>query len=51
MRDQIDARILGEHHEQLSTSISNLFEAARVAFCRLHAIQWDAPWRKAAPKC
>ena len=47
MRDQIEARLWADHGHQFSLDLHRLFVGAGDAFARLHAIQWDAPWRSA----
>ena len=49
MRDEIDARIWSEHHEQFSKDLARLFDAIRVTFCKLARIQFSAPWRPESP--
>lgn len=48
MRDEMDARIWVEHHEQFSDSLHRGVIAMAAAFRRLHALQWAAPWRRTA---
>ena len=45
MRDEIDARIWSEHGHQLSDGLHRFFKTVAVSLRRLHAIQFDAPWR------
>jgi len=45
MRDGMDARMWAEHHESFSRSISELFARLKPALDRIHAFEWDAPWR------
>ena len=45
MRDEMEARIWGENHEQFSSDLARLFEAIRVTFCKLARIQFSAPWK------
>jgi hypothetical protein len=44
MRDAIDAREWADHGHALSESLAGLLAAAWIAFQRLNAIQFDAPW-------
>jgi hypothetical protein len=46
MRDEIDGRMWVEHHDAFSRSIAELFAAIKPGLARLHAIEWDAPWRR-----
>jgi hypothetical protein len=46
MRDEIDARIWNEHGQQFSEDLHRLLKTVAVSLKRLHAIQFDAPWRK-----
>ena len=53
MRDEMDARIWVEHHEDFSRSIDALaarvrsvFSSLKPALARIHAFEWDAPWRR-----
>ena len=46
MRDEIDGRIWAEHHEEFSNSIDRLIDNVKISFERLHAILFDAPWRR-----
>lgn len=46
MRDMIEAREWADHGHALSESLANVLAAAWVAFQRLNAIQFDAPWRR-----
>ena len=46
MRDEMDARLWVEHHEEFSQSIAELIGRIRTAFERLHAITFAAPWRQ-----
>ena len=52
MRDEMDARMWAEHHEDFSNYIDLLIARLRSAFARLkpawehiHSFEWDAPWR------
>ena len=46
MRDEMDARIWVEHHDDFSRSIGDLFARLKPALDRIHAFEWDAPWRR-----
>ena len=46
MRDLIEARAWADHGHAFSESMASLLAAARTAFERLNAIQFDAPWRR-----
>ena len=46
MRDEMDARIWVEHHAEFSRSIAGLFAKLKPALDRIHAFEWDAPWRR-----
>jgi hypothetical protein len=48
MRDEMDARIWVDHHEQFSDSLHNGFAAIAAGFRKLHNMQWSAPWRRSA---
>jgi hypothetical protein len=45
MRDLIEARAWADHGHSFSEAVAGLFAATRVAFERLNAIQFDAPWQ------
>jgi hypothetical protein len=45
MRDLIEARAWADHGHAFSESVAGLFAAAKTAFERLNAIQFDAPWQ------
>lgn len=45
MRDLIEARAWADHGHAFSQSVADLIAAARIAFERLNAIQFDAPWQ------
>ena len=51
MRDEVDARIWGEHGDEFSASIDRLVKKAYQVFCKMAAIQFSAPWRKRAGEC
>ena len=46
MRDMLEARAWADHGHAFSQSVADLFAAARTAFERLNAIQFEAPWRR-----
>jgi hypothetical protein len=46
MRDHIEARLWANHGHQFSEDLHRLFAGTRDAFARLHALNWDAPWRR-----
>jgi hypothetical protein len=50
MRDEMDARLWVEHHEQFSSGLADLFAKAREGLARLNAIQFDAPWKRDAAR-
>ena len=45
MRDEMDARIWGEHHGGLGEAASRIAAQIKVGLLALHRIQFDAPWR------
>lgn len=45
MRDEIDAQIWNEHGHQFSEDLHRFIKGVAITFRRLHAIQFDAPWR------
>ena len=52
MRDEMDARIWVQHHEEFSNSIDRLlgrlksaFKSLKPALDHIHTFEWDAPWR------
>jgi hypothetical protein len=45
MRDQIDATIWNEGHEQFSRDLHAFFVKLAAGFARLQAIRFEAPWR------
>jgi len=46
MRDMIEARAWADLGHAFSESMAGLLAAARTAFERLNAIQFDAPWQR-----
>ena len=46
MRDVLEARAWADHGHAFSESMAGLLTAARTAFERLNAIQFDAPWQR-----
>jgi hypothetical protein len=46
MRDEMDARIWVEHHEDFSNGIASLLASIGNAFRRLQNIRFDAPWKR-----
>jgi hypothetical protein len=48
MRDEMDGRIWVEHHADFSAFIAGAIDALKVSFKKLHEIEFDAPWRRAA---
>ena len=50
MRDEIDGRLWVNHHQDFSRSLRALADAVRIAFRKLHEIQFDAPWGKKSSK-
>ncbi len=55
MRDEMDARMWMEHHEDLNRSVDQLIAWFKSAFASLkpalehiHTFEWDAPWRRGA---
>jgi hypothetical protein len=51
MRDEMDARIWNEHGHQFSEDLHRFFQAVKVTFCKIAAINFSAPWRKPASRC
>lgn len=51
MRDEMDARIWNEHGHQLSEDLHRFFQAVKVTFCKMAAINFRAPWRSTADNC
>ncbi|HEX8534159.1 MAG TPA: hypothetical protein VF662_08330 [Allosphingosinicella sp.] len=51
MRDEMDARMWDAHGQQFSDDLHRLFQAVKVTFCKIAAINFAAPWRKSAPNC
>jgi hypothetical protein len=49
MRDYVDGRIWAEHGQLFSKQVAEMIAAAKVAFCRLQHIEFDAPWRQTTP--
>lgn len=35
----------------MSATIHNLVEALRLTFCKLHDVQFNAPWRRSCGRC
>uniref|UniRef100_UPI0035C9BF14 hypothetical protein n=1 Tax=uncultured Sphingomonas sp. TaxID=158754 RepID=UPI0035C9BF14 len=50
MRDDFLSQDWAEHHGQLSAFLGGLIDQARVAFERLAARAYDAPWRPDATR-
>jgi hypothetical protein len=48
MRDEMDARMWEAHGRQFSEQMYRIYEAVKVTFCRMAAINFAAPWRSAA---
>lgn len=44
MRDEMDARLWGEHHEAFSTGVSRFTSRIMDVFHLLHRQRWAAPW-------
>jgi hypothetical protein len=51
MRDEIEMRLMDEHRAALATWISGVIVAVGDALRRVHALQFDAPWRDGANRC
>ena len=49
MRDDYLSADWANNHGQFTAALRALFDAASTAFERLHAIQFDAPWKHEAP--
>jgi len=48
MNERIEARIWGDHHEELTSGMNGLFARIMDAFRVLHRIEWSAPWKSEA---
>jgi hypothetical protein len=48
MRDEIDGRLWAEHGHAFSEGVARLISEIRLSLERLHAFQFDAPWRHRA---
>jgi hypothetical protein len=48
MIDNSESRMWADHGHQFSDQVANAFSKAFLAFERLHAIQFDAPWQSQA---
>ena len=50
MRDEIDGRIWGAHHQAFSDDLANFFarigNAIGTALSRLNEMEFDAPWKR-----
>lgn len=46
MRDEIDGRLWIDHGPQFTAFIKEGVDQVRVAFDRLAAIEYDAPWQR-----
>jgi hypothetical protein len=46
MIDHIDSRMWADHGHDFSASIAGALSKAWLAFQRLNAIQFDAPWER-----
>ena len=46
MRDEIDGRLWAEHGHAFSEGVARLFGEISLSLERLHALQFDAPWRR-----
>lgn len=45
MRDEMDARLWGEHHQAFSTQVDGLTGRIMDVFRLLHRLNWTAPWQ------
>lgn len=45
MRDEIESRLWTEHGATFTAAVRDLLDQVRIAFLRLNARTWDAPWR------
>jgi hypothetical protein len=46
MRDEMDARIWAEHHQDFSNLVAGAIAAIGPALRRLHRMEFDQPWRR-----
>ena len=46
MLDHVESRLWAEHGHQFSDQVARAFSKGWVAFQRLNAIQFDAPWQR-----
>jgi hypothetical protein len=49
MRDEIYDRMWVQHHQDFSEAVAGFFTRLGEGYRRLQAIQYAAPWRRAAP--
>ena len=47
MRDEIDGRLWVAHGRQLGRDVAAFLREINKVFERFHAIEWDAPWKRA----
>lgn len=48
MKDETEARLWADHHEDIANGIDLLFAQIMQAFRVLHRIEWSAPWKAEA---
>jgi hypothetical protein len=51
MRDEIEMRMMDERRAALAGWVSGVIAAIGDALRRLHALQFDAPWRDGVNRC
>jgi hypothetical protein len=50
MLDHVESRLWAEHGHQFSDQVARAFSKGWIAFQRLNAIQFDAPWQRETRK-
>ena len=48
MHDEIDGRLWAAHGRQFGRDVSAFLRQLARGFERLHALEWDAPWKRAS---
>jgi hypothetical protein len=47
MHDGFESRSWADRHQDFSSAVADFLAGLRISFERLHAIRFDAPWRRA----
>ena len=46
MHDEIDGRLWAAHHRDFAEALRRSGAAIMVTFCKIHKIEFDAPWTR-----